>query len=118
MAGKINVIACGGAGINVADKVISMVSELGDGFAEVSVSYCDTSRANIDKITPKGKFWQVTTKSHGKDAIDGAGSERQKLSNDIIANVTEYLDSLKIVKHTVGEYYMVIFSASGGKKVA
>ena len=33
MAGKINVIACGGAGINVADKVISMVSELGDGFA-------------------------------------------------------------------------------------
>lgn len=114
--GKINVIACGGAGINIADKVISMVGELGEGFAEVAVSYCDTSRANIDKITPKGKFWHVTTKSHSKDAIDGAGSERQKLSNDIIANVTEYLDSNKILKHITGEYYFVVFSASGGKK--
>lgn len=114
MPGKINVICCGGAGINIGDKVINMVGELGDGFAEVAISYVDTSRANIDKIQPRGKFWHVATKSHNKDVIDGAGSERQKLSADIIANVSEYLDSNKILKHINGEYYMVIFSASGG----
>lgn len=111
---KIIVHAAGGAGINIADKVMTAVSELGSGFSNIEFLYIDTSRSNIDKITPRGDFWMVKTKSHAGAVIDGSGSERIKNANDIAANIKEYLDNHKITKLETGVYHMVIFSASGG----
>lgn len=104
----------GGAGINICDKVFNMVSELGDGFANVKFNYIDTSTANIDKIEPKGQFWLVKTKQHSKETINGSGSERKTHVGDIMANVVEYLDNNKITKKIPGEYHLVISSGSGG----
>lgn len=106
---------CGGAGISISDKAISMVSDLGDGFADIEYNYIDTSDSNYHNLSEKrGEFWQVKTKSHSNSLIDGSGGERGTNLEDIIDNVSDYLDSKKIKKSVTGEYHMVVFSASGG----
>lgn len=104
----------GGCGINMVDSVFSKITDLGDGFARMKFHYCDTSRANIDKITPRGEFWMVKTKSFGKEEINGSGAERATNAADIQANVNEYLDLNKYAKRETNEFHCVVASASGG----
>ncbi len=104
----------GGCGINMVDSVFSKIADLGDGFARMKFHYCDTSRANIDKITPRGEFWMVKTKSFGKEEINGSGAERATNAADIQANVNEYLDLNKYAKRETNEFHCVVASASGG----
>ena len=47
---KLNVVAAGGAGISISDKVITKIGELGSGFASVDKYYIDSSYNNIHKI--------------------------------------------------------------------
>lgn len=105
---------CGGAGINIGDKVLSTVADLGEGFAEVVFNYIDTSRSNIDKIEPLGKFTHIKTQSFGKGTIDGSGSVRSTHAADIDVGVKAYLDSMKYNKPVTGEFHIVISSGSGG----
>lgn len=106
---------CGGAGISISDKAISMVSDLGEGFAEIEYNYIDTSDSNYHNLENKrGSFWQVKTKSHARGLIDGSGGERATNLDDILGNIADYLDQKKIKKAVTGEYHMVVFSASGG----
>lgn len=119
MSNKINVIACGGAGINVSDAVISNVAELGAGFCDVKTLYIDTSTNNIDKIDYVDEdFWLVKTKDFSKDTIAGSGGERRTNSVDITENIKEFLNKHNFTKPVTGEYTIVIASASGGKLVA
>jgi hypothetical protein len=111
---KLVIHACGGAGINVADKVFSMVADLGEGFAEVKINYIDTSKANYDKIEPVGDFWQVKTKTKTTAELDGTGSERAKNSKIISENVREYLDHHNTFNIVTGEFHCVVFSTAGG----
>lgn len=105
---------CGGAGINVGDKVLSTVADLGEGFAELVFNYIDTSRSNIDKIKPLGKFTHIGAASFGKGVIDGSGSVRSANAADIEAGVKKYLDDNKYTKNVTGEFHIVISSGSGG----
>lgn len=104
----------GGCGINITDSVFSKIADLGDGFAKLKFHYFDTSRANIDKINPRGEFWMVKTKSFGKGEINGSGGERGKHSADSQTNIKEYLDANKYIKRETGEFHCVVASASGG----
>lgn len=116
---KINVIACGGAGISVADKVVNNIAELGEGFASIDITYMDTSKNNIDKVEHNpNSFWLVKSKSFGGSEISGSGSMRTKNVSDISENVKEFLDTHKFTVPVTGEYIVVISSASGGKLVA
>lgn len=111
-----NIIAhfCGGAAINIADRVVNTIADLGEGFSKIHFSYLDTSRANIDKISPRGEFFKIETKSYGKEEIAGSGGERREHAKDIIANVNDYLNKHKFLRKETNEYHMVTFSASGG----
>ena len=114
MANTLIVHGCGGAGINISDKVFTNIAELGDGFAKIVFNYLDTSRANIDKIKPQGDFWLVQTKTHSKVAITGSGGERRTHAEDIMKNIDEYLDNRQYMKRNPEEFHVVVFSASGG----
>ena len=106
--------ACGGCGISLADQVFSKIADLGDGFADIKFTYVDTSMANIDKITPRGEFWIVKTKEHSKAEIRGSGGERKFNALDIQANISEYLDTNKVLKLNTNQFHLVAFSGSGG----
>lgn len=115
MANKLRVIACGGSGINIAGSVIDNISVLGEGFCDVDTTYIDTSKNNIDKIGYEGSnFWMVKTKDFSKDVISGSGGERRTNSEDITENIKEFLNKHNFTKPVVGEYAIVIASASGG----
>lgn len=105
---------CGGTGINTSESIFSKIADLGDGFAKLDFRYIDTSRANIDKITPRGEFWMVKTKSFGKGEINGSGGERALNAKDSMENINEYLDTNKYTQRKTGEFHCVVFSASGG----
>ena len=114
MSSTMIVHACGGAGISIGDKVFSKLENLGDGFCKIKYHYIDSSRANIDKIEPKGEFHQIRTKSNSIDEIAGSGAERKKFAIDIMANVKEYLDQNKYLQLVRSEFHVVVASASGG----
>lgn len=115
MASTLIVHACGGCGISISDKVFSKLEQLGDGFCKIKYHYIDSSRANIDKIQPKGEFHQIKTKANSIDEISGSGAERKKFAIDIMANIKEYLDMNKYLSLVRSEFHVVIASASGGK---
>lgn len=114
MASTMIVHACGGCGIAVSAKVFSKLESLGEGFCRIKYHYIDSSRANIDKIQPKGEFHQIKTKANSIDEISGSGAERKKFAIDIMANVKEYLDLNKYLSLVRSEFHVVIASASGG----
>lgn len=116
MCGIMNIIAAGGCGISIADKVVRNVAELGDGFASVRIKYIDTSNNNINEIQHDPKdFFMVTTKSSSGKVIAGAGGERNSdVTGDVVLNTKEFLDKYKFTKAVTNEFNIVIFSAGGG----
>lgn len=112
---KLNVVAAGGAGISISDKVITKIGELGSGFAGVDQYYIDSSMNNIDKIEhDEKKFFKITSKSVGGNELAGAGGNRTNNVSDVVAGVQEFLNKFKFTKPVTGEYFVVIFSGSGG----
>lgn len=105
---------CGGAATVIADSVVNGIADLGDGFSDIVFSYLDTSRANIDKIQPRGEFYQIIQKGHGEADLDGSGAERRINAKNIALNVNDYLNKHKYLRKETKEYHMVMFSASGG----
>lgn len=114
MANTLVFHGCGGCGISALDFISARLDNLGEGFAKPKYLYIDTSRANIDKIQPKGEFWLVKTKAHSKMEITGSGGERSFNANDSVANIKEYLDTNSFIKRNPNEFHVVIASASGG----
>jgi len=115
MANTIKIIGCGGAGIAITSELNKSLSTLGSGFSNVKVSYIDTSVNNIQTI-PGGKdnFFKIETKSKAKEDIAGSGGERKTHAADIMDGVREYLDDKRIKGPVTGDYYFIVFSASGG----
>jgi len=106
---------CGGAGINLSDKVLRELEMLGKGFANIEYRYIDTSINNIEKIDhDEAMFYLVKSKQHGVEKISGSGGDRRKNAADITENIKDYMDHFKFLKPTVGEFHAVIFSGSGG----
>ena len=112
---KLNVVAAGGAGISISDKVITKIGELGSGFASVDKYYIDSSYNNIHKIDyDENKFFKITSKSVGGNELAGAGGNRTNNVSDVVIGVQEFLNKYKFTKPVTGEYFVVIFSGSGG----
>lgn len=114
MANTLILHACGGCGINIAADVFTQIAELGEGFAKLKFHYVDTSKANIEKIEPRGEFYQIKTQSNSVYEIQGTGADRRKFIHDIIAGVKDYLDKNKYLSLKRDEFHVVAFSTSGG----
>lgn len=112
---KLNVISCGGCGISVADKVVTKIAELGEGFAAVEQYYIDSSVNNIKDIEHDSqRFFKITSRGVGAGEIAGAGGNRTNNIQDVSLGVQEFLNKYKFTKPVTGEYVVVIFSGSGG----
>lgn len=113
MSSTLVIHAAGGGGISSINEAGALIDNLGEGFCKVKYHYIDSSRANIDKIEPKGEFYQITALANAGDGIDGSGSERRMHAVDIVENVKKYLDTNKYFEKVNGEYHIVCASASG-----
>jgi len=103
----------GGAGINVARDIGDNLSALGSGFCKIIPKYIDTSVNNMSELG-KDNLWQVGSPEFGDATIHGSGGERRSNSTAIVDSVKEYLDTNHYGKEVIGEFHVVVFSASGG----
>lgn len=114
MANKIIVHACGGCGVNIADKVLTKVSGLGSGFSELEFNYIDSSEADFEHIEHKlGDFFAISNDSYIQDKINGAGGDRRLVKDAVESSLPRYLEINKFKKQT-NVFHMIVHSCSGG----
>lgn len=99
---KINVYACGGAGINIASWFESSRGRSETGLAQVNPIYIDTSRSNLKPELDEGSIYII-------DGLDGSGKVRSENFEKISESVLDIL-----LKHPAGDLNVVLSSGSGG----
>lgn len=100
MMGKIQIYACGGAGINLAMPLKDQPSQ--EGYADLSVCFIDTSRSNFPAIIAQEDSFVLP-------GADGSGKIRAMNYPEIANNVPQILG-----RFPTGDFNIVIHSASGG----
>jgi len=116
MTGKITLVGCGGAGINISIKAYEQLRNLGDGYSEVDIELIDTSDKTIQAYSEyKDKFTRIISSKLTGKTIDGAGGERKSLDllKEVTGNIKNYLDKRNFENES-NNYYVIIASASGG----
>lgn len=98
----LSVYACGGTGINLATKVLSIPTSA-TGFPEVEFTLIDTSESNMDSEGKKGKNVYLIP------GLEGAGKERKFGYEQAEPHINPILTKFKPKDVSV-----VIFSMSGG----
>jgi len=114
--GKLTIIGCGGAGINLGITTHNTLKELGEGYSEVDIELLDTTHKTIHNYTDFiPKFTKITTDRIATSQIDGAGGEKKDmdLATDIFTFLKGYLDKKKF-ENNKNNYYVIMCSASGG----
>lgn len=116
MANKLIVHGCGGAGINISDRVIrETVLGLGKGFSEIEFKYIDSTDSNIKSIMhDPDDFLKVVDPDQSSSGVSGSGGVRGKNLAQIAGAVKDFINKYKYLEHQMGVYHMVIYSASGG----
>jgi len=113
----INVIACGGAGLNLGNSVFTDIKSLGDGFSNIKLYGIDTSTNNSNgRYDSDVDVFQIqgTDYDANKANCQGSGAERRTNVGIISTNVKKFLDTHKMTSHVNGEYYVIISSGGGG----
>ncbi|MCK9234834.1 MAG: hypothetical protein M0R77_00800 [Gammaproteobacteria bacterium] len=112
--GNIRVYACGGAGINLGRMVetISEKSKDNLNFAQIDITYVDTSLANA-KGLPKDCFYHIqpsyTHISDREDTLDGSGQKRDENAESVKQAIPDLL-----LKHPPKDINILIHSGGGG----
>ncbi len=113
--GKLVVIGCGGAGINIVSESSLDLKNVTAGQTDVELMFVDTSNANEHRVVHAGgQLDRIATTSASKDEIVGSGGERGSNVEDVKEGVKNFLDNHNIMKPTPGEFYVVVSSLSGG----
>lgn len=120
MKTKMNIISCGGAGINITvNNLINLPKD--KGYASLNFDFLDTTYSNMDSknsddprsLINSSAKWKIESKSKVNNTIDGSGGERSLVSDDIKESIKQYLDD-RGYKNKLNEIFFVIFSGSGG----
>ena len=113
--GEMILIGCGGAGTSIVGNLSSHLANLGDGFADVSTEYVDTSDANIKLLVKdlENNFFIIKSTNVGED-ISGSGAIRAENATHIFAGANEFVNSREYDNKELAKYYVLIASASGG----
>lgn len=100
--GKLRIYAAGGFGLNIASRFSEPNSDA-PGYCTVEPAYIDSSRSNLSRegITEERLYLLPD--------VDGAGSIRTEVREDIIRNVPHILQKFKPL-----DFNLVVFSAGGG----
>lgn len=101
--GTIRLYAAGGAGINIGKNFEKSRGKAEEAFAEIHVSYLDTSDSNLRNVnTTLDNIYRI-------DGIDGSGQVRAENFEEIAPRVRDMLQ-----KHAPMDLNIVISSFSGG----
>lgn len=100
--GKVKLYACGGGGTNIGYLFEKYRTSEDVGFAQIDVTYIDTSRSNLHQdIDPKSVYLL--------DGTDGSGSIRSENAQPISERIRDVLQ-----KHPPGDLNIVLSTAAGG----
>ncbi len=101
--GKVMIYCAGGAGINAGTFFTGFRDgKQQNGFAEMQVTFIDTSRSNITEEIIEEEIYLI-------DGLDGSGKIRAENHRQISESIHDVL-----LKHPPGDLNIVISSASGG----
>lgn len=99
---KLNVFACGGAGVNLLTPFVKNIGKQEVGFAEINPVFIDTSRSNLTGNYPEENLFLI-------DGLDGSGKKRDANYKIINEKTPEILHKFKPTPFNI-----VIHSTSGG----
>lgn len=112
--GKIRLIGCGGAGINVVANLEEPLSQLGYGFSDIETMYVDTSLANAKRygFHDQPSFKLIKSIDVGIE-LEGAGGERRENVKHLVEAAKNIVNenNMKDEPHV---FNVIVFSASGG----
>ena len=117
MNNKLTIHGCGGAGIKITNNLRQALSELGEGFADLSYSFYDTTVSDIQDyrdLSDEKEFFKIDNTNHDGAEVSGSGGTRSTNAKHIIQGIRESLDEQKLQKKVAGEFHVVVFSGSGG----
>lgn len=99
---NLNIYACGGAGLNVAQNTIDIPTT--EGFPNTEITLVDTSSSNVAKDLAKENFRTLFI-----DGLKGTGKDRSFALSHCRPEINDYLASNK-----PGDFNFVVFSLAGG----
>lgn len=103
LKGKVRVFACGGAGTNIAYQLEATRGKLEAGFAQLEITYIDTSRSNlIDKKIDDSHTFLL-------EGLDGSGGVRKTNYTTIAENIKKIL-----IEHPAQDLNIILSSGGGG----
>ena len=113
--GEMILIGCGGGGVNIVGNLAGHLANLGDGFADISTEYVDTSDANIKLVVKdlESNFYIIKSTNVGED-ISGSGAIRAENAQHIFAGANDFVNSREYNSKDLAKYYVLVASAAGG----
>ena len=112
--GKMVLVGCGGAGINVVADVAPQLKELKE-YSNIETRFIDTTEKTIQShVSHIDEFYRITSDRLTEAELDGAAGERknQQLAADIDIAAKKFLDQELV--NSKGTYFVLVSSASGG----
>jgi len=114
--GKMVLVGCGGAGINMAVESYNTLNSLGNGFAGIDIKLIDTTEKTIQEHEEfRPAFSRIVTERTSVGIIDGTGGEKKDIGlvKDITTFTKRYVDEHKFTNDR-NIFFVVMMSASGG----
>jgi hypothetical protein len=102
---KLNLYACGGAGVNIGMNFLKYMGKTAEGFAEIKPIFIDTSKSNTHSSISIENLYLL-------DGLDGSGKKRDSNYEAISECSKEILHQFK-----PADVNVIVHSASGGKLV-
>lgn len=99
---NVMVYAAGGAGTNVAAKLLQYIDHNDPGFAGLNICFADTSDSNLSKDIPEDKCYII-------EGLDGSGKVRAENHKEISKRTRDILQKFK-----PSDLNIVLSSAAGG----
>jgi hypothetical protein len=100
--GSLRIYAAGGGGINIASRLEKHRGRNDTGYANLEMSYIDSSKSNLHKNLPPEAIYLIEGK-------DGAGQVRREIAPEVKPCLPEILHS-----HKPGSCSIVVHTAGGG----
>jgi hypothetical protein len=100
--GKVKLFACGGGGINIGHLFEKHRGKDEAGFAQIDVTYIDTSRSNVKSDIKPGDLYLL-------EGLDGSGKLRAENHKVIAEHIRDILQ-----KHQPGDVNVILSTAAGG----
>lgn len=107
MSKKVQIYACGGAGMNVVQDISKYTDRTDDeGYATVDICFIDTSKSNLKSNIDPSKCFIL-------DDLDGSGKNRRS-NYQVLSETSKKI----LLDYQPGDLNVLVHSSAGGELVA